>query len=294
MQQLSRDSWITQREHDLARVRPVASERVNRHGQKHPVYDFLFEYYSFRPAHVLRWSAGAGVILEATQPEETDWPTWYTAHANGCWLDPSAFPDKRKPYLNWATRALEKIEQREPHFGCFGLHEWAMVYQTTDVRHNRIPLRLSVEETNNVVEQHRLCCTHYDAFRFFTPEATPRNRVQLHKEDVEHFDQPGCIHANMDLYKFAYKLAPYTPTWLLAEALEIAMAARELDMRASPYDLRSLGFTPICIETKAGRDEYIVGQRTMMEMAQPVRRKLLELYRRVASSIPRPVLVAST
>ena len=286
MPSLSRDSWMTQREADLARVRPIAAERVNRHGQKHPVYDFLFEYYSFRAAHVLRWSAGAGIFLADTSPEETDWPSWYTAHAGGCWIDPASFPEKRKPYLSWATEALEKIEAREPHFGCFGLHEWAMVYRTTDVRHNRVPLRLSVEETNSVVEQHRLCCTHYDAFRFFTPEAVPRNRTQLRKEDVAGFDQPGCIHANMDLYKFAYKLAPFTPTWLLADALEVAVAARELDMRASPYDLSALGFMPIRIETKAGREEYVEGQRKMMEMAQPVRRMMLELYRAVCLGEP--------
>ena len=28
-------------------------------GVKHPVHDFLFTYYSFRPAQLLRWSPGA-------------------------------------------------------------------------------------------------------------------------------------------------------------------------------------------------------------------------------------------
>ncbi len=32
-------------------------QRMARH-EKHPVYDFLFEYYSFRPAHLLRWTPG--------------------------------------------------------------------------------------------------------------------------------------------------------------------------------------------------------------------------------------------
>ena len=30
---------------------------------KHPVHDFLFTYYSFRPAQLRRWSPGYGVVL---------------------------------------------------------------------------------------------------------------------------------------------------------------------------------------------------------------------------------------
>ena len=29
-------------------------------GVKHPVHDFLFTYYSFRPAQLRRWSPGFG------------------------------------------------------------------------------------------------------------------------------------------------------------------------------------------------------------------------------------------
>ncbi len=41
------------------------------------------------------------------------------------------------------------------------------------------------------------------------------------------------------------------------DCLELAADARELDMRASPYDLRDYGFDPIAIETPAGRAEYV-------------------------------------
>ncbi len=45
------------------------------------------------------------------------------------------------------------------------------------------------------------------------------------------------------------------PAELIADCFELARDIRETDMRASPYDLRALGFTPIAIETpsKAAR-----------------------------------------
>jgi len=45
-------------------------------------------------------------------------------------------------------------------------------------------------------------------------------------------------------------------------------------MRASPYDLASLGFDPICIETAEGRAQYVTAQRELSELAEPVRQKL--------------------
>jgi hypothetical protein len=101
------------------------------------------------------------------------------------------------------------VAAREPSFGCFGLHEWAMVYGSGEVRHAHVPLRLQPAEIAAVVEIQGLRCTHYDAFRFFSPDARPRNRVQLSRADAVAHDQPGCVHANMDLYRFAYTIAPY-------------------------------------------------------------------------------------
>jgi len=280
-QTLDAPAWQAQRHAVLARLRPIAAERIERHGTKHPVYDFLFEYYSFRAAHVLRWSAGVDVELRDALPADTGWPTWYERTPHGCVLRREQFPEKRLPYLRWAIDYLEQVQQRAPHYGCFGLHEWAMVYRTPERRHQRIPLRLSAEATDRVVDQHRLCCTHYDAYRFFTPDAAPQNRQTLSHATMPQFDQPACIHATMDLYKFAYKLAPFTPSWLLADALELAAAARTVDMRASPYDLRALGLEPICIEMRTGRDEYVLEQKQLVERASPVRRNLLLLYRSI-------------
>ena len=66
-------------------------------------------------------------------------------------------------------------------------------------------------------------------------------------------EQPGCLHASMDLYKWAYKLSPATPGELVADCFELAVEIRELDMRASPYDLRAHGYEPVAIETAGGQ-----------------------------------------
>jgi hypothetical protein len=93
---------------------------------------------------------------------------------------------------------------------------------------------------------------------------------------VEH-EQPGCLHATMDLYKWAYKLAPATPADLVAECFELAADVRELDMRASPYDLAALGYPPVPIETAAGRAAYARAQAGFSLRAGPLRERLVDV-----------------
>jgi len=276
----SLSDWHARRDAHRARVAPLAADRVQRSGRKHPVYDFLFEYYSYRAAHLLRWSPGVNVVLEGATLADTDWPHLFRECDGGVVLPADSFPEKRRAYLTWAIDYLRTTGDREPQFGCFGLHEWAMVYRTDDVRHSRVPLRIAAEP---VVESMPLRCSHYDAFRFFTPAAVPRNRVQLTRDITTEHDQPGCVHVTMDLYKFAYKLAPWVPSEVIAEAFELAASARELDMRASPYDLSEFGFTPIRIETKDGREEYMTAQRELTRRAAPVRAKVLAVFVRLTN-----------
>jgi hypothetical protein len=130
---------------------------------------------------------------------------------------------------------------RRANYRCFGLHEWAMVYRAETVRHGAWPLRLGQAGTNRVVETHRIGCSHFDAYRFFTPAAAPRNGLRPTRESQPMLEQPGCLHASMDLYKWAYKLQPLTPSELVADCFALARDIRMLDMQASPYDLIDLG-----------------------------------------------------
>ena len=79
----------------------------------------------------------------------------------------------------------------------------------------------------------------------------------------------------MDLYKWAYKLIPSVPSDLLVDAFALARRIRELDMRASPYDLSDLGYPPVRIETAAGKAEYVAAQREFARAAQELRGRLL-------------------
>ena len=174
---------------------------------------------------------------------------------------------------------------RPARFNCFGLHEWAMVYRSPDVRHGQVPLRLGPAGTDAVVESMPLRCSHFDAYRFFTEPAAPRNAERLSRESQVTSEQPGCVHASMDTYKWAYKLSPLIASELVADCFELARDIRTLDMRASPYDLSELGYPPVRIETVEGRHEYVLAQRSFAERAIPLRTRLmLECDRLLAAS----------
>ncbi|MEO3924641.1 3-methyladenine DNA glycosylase [Micromonosporaceae bacterium B7E4] len=244
-------------------------------GSRHPVQDFLFTYYSHRPAQLRRWHPGAGVVLRDADPAE--FGRDYRAGDAGLTLDTEAVRRRRGDSVEWIRTLLTRTAGRPGQFGCFGMHEWAMVYRQTqaEVRHNAWPLRLSPEQTARVVEGNRIRCSHFDAYRFFTPPARPLNLLAPSRDTQHDNEQPGCLHANMDLYKWAYKLSPLVPGELVADAFALAREIRALDMRASPYDLAALGYPPVRVETPEGRAEYAAAQRGFAERAAPLRARLL-------------------
>jgi hypothetical protein len=89
-------------------------------------------------------------------------------------------------------------------------------------------------------------------------------------------EQPGCLHATMDLYKWSYKLSPASPSDLTADCFDLAREVRELDMRAAPYDLRPLGYEPLKIETPSGRTKYVDAQRDFGARGQVLRLRLID------------------
>ncbi|MEV4492802.1 3-methyladenine DNA glycosylase [Micromonospora coxensis] len=256
-----------------------------RTGGKHPVEDFLFTYYSHRPAQLRRWHPGAGVTLRDADPAE--FGPDYRADAAGVTLDTDRVRARRAGSVTWIRDLLAATAGRPAHLGCFGMHEWAMVYRQTqeEVRHNAWPLRLTPERTAAVVEERGVRCSHFDAYRFFTAPARPLNLLTPTRESQHALEQPGCLHANMDLYKWSYKLSPLVPSELVADCFALAREIRTLDMRASPYDLSALGYPPVMVETVEGRHEYVLAQRSFAERAALLRARLLaECDRLVATS----------
>ncbi|GAB2917983.1 hypothetical protein GCM10027280_01260 [Micromonospora polyrhachis] len=255
-----------------------------RSGVKHPVEDFLFTYYSHRPAQLRRWHPGAGVTLRAADPAE--FGRDYLATPDGLTLDTEGVRGRRADSITWIRSLLVATADRPAQYGCFGMHEWAMVYRQTqdEVRHNAWPLRLSPAETARTVEANRVRCSHFDAYRFFTAPARPLNLLTPTRQTQHENEQPGCLHANMDLYKWAYKLSPLVCSELVADCFELAREIRTLDMRASPYDLAALGYPPIRVETASGRAEYVAAQRDFTDRAGPLRARLVDAIDDGASS----------
>ena len=126
-----------------------------------------------------------------------------------------------------------------------------------------------------MIESRTVACTHHDAFRFFSKQARPLNRIQPTLDTRHENEQPGCVHANMDLYKWAAKSMPWIGSGLLLETFTLAMELRDLDMRASPYDLSRWGVVPVKIETAEGRKEYEGEQRRLAGIASGLRQRLI-------------------
>jgi hypothetical protein len=270
---LSASEWRSRRAAHEARVDAWTVPHLARRktGVRHPVEDFLFTYYSHRPAQLRRWHPGAFVRLA-----DADAGDLGRDYVDGT-LDVAAIVHKRRESLTWIRDLLTATASRPPHLGCFGLHEWAMVYRQTqqELRHNAWPLRLSPQDGATVVEERGVRCSHFDAFRFFTAPARPLNLLQPTRERQHELEQPGCLHANMDVYKWSYKLSPLVSSELVADCFELARDIRTLDMRASPYDLADLGYPPVRIETHEGRSSYAAAQKTFSTRAEPLRAALI-------------------
>lgn len=276
---LPRDAWMQRAGVHQERADALTAahrERAAR-GEKHPVWDFLFTYYGYKPALLRRWHPGAGIVLEDA-PERAGW-RWYAPAGLGDAVmpDPEAFRTEKPQLAGLVERMLRRTASRPGQFGCFGLHEWAMVYREAEHRHPA-PLRLGQAGTDAVVEAHELRCTHFDAFRFFTPDAVPRNRLSPTRDSQSDLEQPGCLHAGMDLYRWAVKLGPLIPGELLLDAFELARDIRLLDMEAAPYDLSEWGVQPVRIETPEGKAEYVRRQRGFAERGAVMRERMLAAW----------------
>ncbi len=284
---LSDAEWQSRALTHLERVQRYTVPRRQRRSRResHPVYDFLFQYYSYSGGKLEAWHPSPHEQLEDTPAARELFSGREYRAANGVIMrDPDVITAAEREQLHELLHVLRSTHERTPNFACFGMHEWAMIYGGHDVRHAEIaPLRLSQAEVNAFVESRPVACSHFDAFRFFAPAAKPKNRLPLAWETRYDLEQPGCIHANMDLYRWAYTSMPWIGSDLLWHCFELASALRVLDMQAGPYDLSAMGFAPVCIETREGRDEYQRRQRELSERAHALRAQLIDVVRTVSA-----------
>jgi len=142
---LDAPSWRARRSAHEERVDVWVQPHLDRRRSRevHPVEDFLFTYYSQRPAALRRWHPGFGTVLEDAEEYVglkgyVEVPTGSTTR-NG---SPTGVTVSREhvaaqaPLLRALHTLLTATASRPPQLGCFGMHEWAMVYRLdpSDVR----------------------------------------------------------------------------------------------------------------------------------------------------------------
>ncbi len=278
---LTTAEWQARAAVHLKRVQRWTLPRRARRSRRevHPVYDFLFEYYSYSGGKLETWHPGPQEHLVDSPEARTRFNgPEYQAADGVIRRTANALAPAERETLGTVLHILNTTRDRPANFGCYGMHEWAMVYGGHDVRHAQIaPLRLPQAQLDAFVESRHIACSHFDAFRFFAPAAQPMNRMPLTWSTRHDMEQPGCIHANMDLYRWAYTSMPWIGSDLLWQCFERAVELRVLDMQAGPYDLRAVGFDPVRVETPEGRDEYQRRQRALSADASILRARLIDV-----------------
>lgn len=258
----------------ISKIVAQQQKRKNEH-QKHPIEDFLFDYYPYRPNQLLQYSPGLGKILEGEKAKIFLNKKGFSANEKGVFINPKTLAIHRIESLKNIILLCKNIASKKPFLGCFGLHEWAMLYRSDEARHPQLPLRFPIEKINEIIEKEKICCSHYDAFRFFTAAAQPLNLLQPTRLTQIQNDQNGCLHANMDLYKWCFKFFPFVPSSLVIESFLLAQKIRQIDMQASPYCLKKYGLEAIKIETPEGKSIYIDHQKKFQMQSQKIRENLI-------------------
>lgn len=289
---LAAETWHARRDEHRAAVDALTAGHLERRrrGEKHPIVDFLFTYYRSSVGALRTWHPGPGVALEIGS-DRRDIPADYEEKVidgtRALVLDLDALRERKARRWTRAAAVVAGTRDRAPRLGCFGLHEWAMVYRLPPggVRHEQVPLRVDADTIAREVEG-GVRCTHFDAFRFFTEPAERHNERRLTRESQLATEQPACLHAGMDLYRWAAELGAACPGDLALATFRSALRARIVDMRASPYDLREYGYSPIPVETREGRAEYAAFQRDWVRETNALRDRLIDLYIRLGIAVP--------
>ena len=131
--------------------------------------------------------------------------------------------------------------------------------------------------TDAVVESHQVACSqrrrlpvlHADRAAAQHPPADPRRAGTVRAAGLP-ARRYGLLQVGVP------PGFPWSPSDLVMDGFDLARDIRVLDMRASPYDLRALGYPPVAIETREGKAKYVDAQRGFTVRSQALRRRLLE------------------
>ena len=108
--------WRERQRAHAARVSPWVEPRLERRyiGEKHPVDDFLFDYYPYSIGKLTTWSPGYGVILEGDAEEFLTRKDYIRTDA-GVTLGHEGLV-KRAKRLPMAIEILRNTQAQKPQF----------------------------------------------------------------------------------------------------------------------------------------------------------------------------------
>ena len=206
---LAADAWLHREAAHQQRVRRYADPYLARRsaGRKHPVEDFLFTYYTQKPGQLLRWHPGAGVVLSGPDAaERTGWKYYRTLDdgelaAAGLPAGTAAVTFDRGSFLADRREAVA-VRRRSscaaplpgpPSSAASGCTNgpWSTARTNSSCATNTCSCGSAPAGTDQVVEDNRIRCSHFDAFRFYTPDAIPLNSSTPSRENQRTMEQPG-------------------------------------------------------------------------------------------------------
>ena len=234
-------SWVSEAEQHVEAMNALlypmtdssATLKARMHAVRtHPIYNFMHTYYRYSAEELKLFTPGANSPLDVLSPTDSVLlhPLFQHSVSSRASSSSSAVPPLAAPPASTVEYRFPKTLSPEgrfgwiqmakardvlksaaslnpPNFGCFGLHEWAMLYKGAAPKQPGLGLRVSQSTIDAMVEG-GVKCSHYDAFRFFHQDAKQFNAVSLVRETQASFEQAACIHVTMDLFKWSHKIYP--------------------------------------------------------------------------------------
>ncbi|MFI6450298.1 hypothetical protein ACIBF6_01985 [Streptosporangium amethystogenes] len=121
MEVLSEQEWRGRASAHRDRVGAWIEPHLRRGQERvaHPVEDFLFTYYTFRPGRLLRWHPGAEVILAGASSFGAN----YRDGEQGAVLDLELVLPQRTAAIGWTRELLAATASRPPYLGYSGTYQ---------------------------------------------------------------------------------------------------------------------------------------------------------------------------
>ncbi|MES2867327.1 MAG: hypothetical protein V4703_11315 [Actinomycetota bacterium] len=113
---LDRATWSDRERahHERADTLTAAHRERAARGEKHPIWDFLFTYYSYSPSQLRRWHPGAGVQLEDAA-NRVQWRWYSPGSAPGSVApDAAAFAREKAALADLIERMLRRTAALPP------------------------------------------------------------------------------------------------------------------------------------------------------------------------------------